>query len=52
MKIMLLAGAIALLFVGGAAGLVWTLIVLSGLRIAVSVAMLVVLPRRDRTETT
>ncbi|MDV8023646.1 hypothetical protein [Rhodococcus sp. IEGM 1330] len=38
-------------FVGGAAGLVWTLIVLSGLRIAVSVAMLVVLPRRDRTET-
>lgn len=39
-------------FVGGAVGLVWTLIVLSGLRIAVAVAMLVVLPRRDRTETT
>ncbi|MGV8874609.1 MAG: hypothetical protein ACOH2Q_18905 [Rhodococcus sp. (in: high G+C Gram-positive bacteria)] len=38
-------------FVGGAAGLVWTLIVLSGLRIAVSVAMLVVLPRRDNAET-
>ncbi|AMY52592.1 hypothetical protein [Rhodococcoides fascians] len=39
-------------FMGGAAGLVWTLIVLSALRIAVAVAMLVVLPRRDRTETT
>ncbi|MDV7991219.1 hypothetical protein [Rhodococcus sp. IEGM 1374] len=39
-------------FVGGAAGLVWTLIVLSGMRIALSVAMLLVLPRRDRTETT
>ncbi|WP_179273437.1 MULTISPECIES: hypothetical protein [unclassified Rhodococcus (in: high G+C Gram-positive bacteria)] len=38
-------------FIGGAMGLVWTLIVLSALRIAVSVAMLVVLPRRDRTET-
>lgn len=38
-------------FVGGAAGLVWTLIILSALRIAVSVAMLAVLPRRDRTET-
>ena len=38
-------------FVGGAAGLVWTLIVLSALRVAVSVAMLLVLPRRDRTGT-
>ena len=39
-------------FVGGATGLVWTLIVLSGMRIALSVVMLLVLPRRDRTETT
>lgn len=37
---------------GGAAGLVLALVSMSVVRIAVAVAMLVVLPRRDRTETT